>query len=150
MDGHIRDLTLSACGGLVDHDFGIGQSHTLALGTCAQQKRTHGGGHAHTDGGNIALDILHGVIDGHASRDAAAGAVNVKLNILVRILCLQIQQLRHNQGSRGIIDLFGQENNAVIQQTGENIIAALAAAGLLNNIGNQTHGDVSFQGFETF
>ena len=31
-----------------------------------------------------------------------------------------------------------------IQQAGKNIIAAFAAAGLLNNIGNQTHGKISF------
>ena len=60
------------------------------------------------------------------------------------------EKLRHNQAGRGIVDLFGQENNAIIQQTGENIKAPLAAAGLLNNIRDKTHGHVSFHGSETF
>ena len=48
----------------------------------------------------------------------------------------QVQKLCHHQGSGGIIDLFGQENNTVVQKTGKNIVAAFSAAGLLNNIGN--------------
>ena len=40
----------------------------------------------------------------------------------------------HDQRSSGVIDFLRQEDNTVIQQTGKNIIAALTAAGLLNNI----------------
>ena len=42
--------------------------------------------------------------------------------------------------------IIGQENDTVIQQTGENVKTPLAAAGLLNNIGNKTHGDVLLSG----
>ena len=129
----------------MNHDLGIGQCHTLALSTRAEQERSHACCHAHTDCGHITLDVLHGIIDRHARGDAAAGAVDIKLNILVRILGLQVQKLRHHQAGSGIIDFFRQENNAVIQQARKNIIAAFSPTGLLNNIGNQTHGNVSFQ-----
>ena len=150
VDCHIRDLALGACRRLVDHNLGVGQSHTLALGACCQQECTHGCSHADADGSHIALNVLHGIINCHTCGHAATGAVDIKLDILVRILCFQIQQLRNDQAGGGIVDFLGQENNAIVQQTGENIIAALTAAGLLNNIGYLTHGHVSFQGFETF
>ena len=119
----------------MDHDLCIGQSHSLSLGACAQQESTHGCRHAHGNGGHIALDILHGVINGHARRDAAAGAVDIKLNVLVGILGFQIQKLGNYQTGSGVVDFLRQENDAVVQQAGENVIAALSAAGLLNNIG---------------
>ena len=120
----------------MNHDLGIGQRHTLALGARAQQEGTHGGRHADADGRYITLDVLHGVVNRHTGCDAAAGAVDIELDVLVRVLSLQIQQLGHHQRGGGVVDLLGQEDDAVIQQTGKNIVAALAAAGLLNNIGN--------------
>jgi len=90
----------------VDHHLGIGQGDTLALGAAGQQERTHAGSHADADGGYITLDVLHGVIDRHTGRYAAAGAVDIHLDILVRILRLQIQQLGHDQTGGGIIHFF--------------------------------------------
>ena len=49
--------------GLVDHDLGVGQGKALALGAAGQQERTHRGGHAHADGGDVTLDILDGIVD---------------------------------------------------------------------------------------
>ena len=134
MDGHVGDLTLGTGGRLVDHDLGVGQRNALALGACGQQESTHAGAQAHADGGHIALDILHGIIDSHAGSDAAAGAVDVHLDVLVGILSLQVQQLGNHQRGGGIIDLFAQEDDAVIQQSGENIVGTLTPIGLLHNI----------------
>ena len=120
----------------MDHNLGVGKCHTLALCARAEQESTHACSHAHTNRSHITLDVLHGVIDRHTGSYTAAGAVDIKLNILVRVLGFQVQKLCYNQTGSGIIDLFGQENNAVVQQTGKNIIASLATTGLLNNIGN--------------
>ena len=122
--------------GLMDHYLGVRQDDTLARCTSSKQNRTHRRCKPHADGRNIALDVLHGVIDCHTGRYAAAGTVDIHLDILVRILCFQIQQLGHDQAGGGIIHFFAQEDNAVIQQTGKDIIGPLAAVGLLNNIGN--------------
>ena len=51
-------------------------------------------------------------------------------------LRLQIQQLCHHQTGCGIIDLFAQEDDAVIEQPGENVVGTLAPVGLLHNIRN--------------
>ena len=141
---HVRDLPLGTGGGLMNHDLRIGQRHTLALCTRAEQECSHACCHTHTDCSHITLDVLHSVINRHPCGDTAAGAVDIKLNILVRILGLQVQKLRNNQAGGGIIDFFRQENNAVIQQAGKNVLAAFSPAGLLNTIGNYTHGNVSF------
>jgi len=38
-----------------------------------------------------------------------------------------------------IVDLVKEHDDAVVEQAGENVIRALAAVGLLHNIGNKTH-----------
>src|SRR5699024_10419410 len=106
VDGHIRDLALRACGRLVNHNFGVGQSHALALGACSKQEGAHGGCHANADGSHVTLNVLHGVVDGHAVGDAAAGAVDIELNILVRVLGFQIEKLGNDQGRGGGVDFL--------------------------------------------
>ena len=67
---------------------------------------------------------------------AAAGAVDVHLDVLIGILRLQIQQLRHDQAGGGIVHFFTQEYDTVVEQTGKNVVGPLAAVGLLHNIGD--------------
>ena len=55
------------------------------LAAC-EQEGTHAGCKAYTDGRHIAFDELHCVIDRHTGRDRPAGAVDIKLDILVGIL----------------------------------------------------------------
>ena len=94
VDLDIRDLTLRAAGRLMDHDLRVRQGEALALRAGRQQERAHGRGHADADRGNIALDILHGVINRKSGRYHAARAVDVKRNILVRIFAFKKEQLR--------------------------------------------------------
>ena len=122
LDLHIGRLPLRAAGGLVDHDLRVGKGKALALRAGGQQKRAHRRGHAHADGGHVALDELHGVIDRHAVGHAAAGGVDVELNVLIGVLCLKIEQLRNDQTGSGAVDLFGQDDDTVVEQAGEDIL----------------------------
>ena len=122
----------------MDHDLTVGQGDALTLGTGGEQECAHAGGHADADGGDVALDEVHGVVDRHTGRNRATGAVDIERNILVGILGLQEQELRDHQGSGGVIDLVRQENDAVVEKTGEDVIGTLAPVGLLNNRGNQS------------
>ena len=81
----------------MDHDLAVGQGKALALRTCRQQEGAHGCRHADADGGHVAFDELHGVIDSHAGRDGAAGAVDIERDILVGILRLQEEHLCDHQ-----------------------------------------------------
>ena len=83
------------------------------------EERAHGGGHAHADGGHVALDILHGVIDGHAVGDRTAGAVDVELDVLIGVLGLQVEQLGHHQRGCSGVDLLPQEHDTVVEQAGK-------------------------------
>ena len=136
LDLHVGRLPLRAAGGLVDHDLRVGKGKALALRAGGQQKCAHRRGHAHADGGHVALDELHGVIDRHAVGHAAAGGVDVELNVLIGVLCLKIEQLRNDQTGSGAVDLFGQDDDTVVEQAGENVLRPLAAACLLDNIRN--------------
>ena len=118
----------------MDHDLRIRQGQTLALGAGREQERAHRCSQTDTNGGNIRLNVLHGVIDGEACGHAAAGAVDIKLDVLIGILCFEIQQLRHDQAGGCIIDLLGQHDDAVIEQAGKNVVRALPAGGLLDNV----------------
>ena len=120
----------------MDHDLGVGQGQPLALGPGGQQERPHGGGQSDADGGHVALDILHGVIDGHAGCHRSAGAVDVELDLLVRVLGLQIQQLGHHQRGGGVVDLLGEHDDPVIEQSGEDVVGTLPPVGLLDYIRN--------------
>ena len=124
---------------LMNQNFRVGQCKTLSLGAACQQEGTHGSCHAHADGGNIALDILHGIVDGHAGADRAAGAVDIQADVLIRVLPFQIQQLCHNKAGGGIVDILAQNDDAIVQKTGENIIGTLAMGRLFHNVRNKTH-----------
>ncbi len=64
------------------------------------------------------LDVLHGVINRHASGHRATGAVDVQGNFLLRIFHFREQQLRHHQIGQVIINLATQENDSILEQAG--------------------------------
>jgi hypothetical protein len=61
------------------------------------------------------------------------------MDILIRILCFQEQQLCYNDAGRSLIDFLSQKNDSVLQQSGINIIRPLTFAGLFNDVRYQTH-----------
>ena len=66
----------------------------------------------------------------------SAGAVDIQLDVLIRVLGLQIEELGHDQAGRGGVDLLAQEDDPVVQQPGENVIGPLAPVGLFDYVGN--------------
>ena len=118
----------------MNHHLRVRQGKPFALRAACQKERAHAGSHADTDGGNIRLDILHGIINRKTCGYNAAGAVDIQVDIFLRVLRRKEQQLRHNKACRCIVDLLAKENNPVFQQAGINIIAALSPAGLFHDI----------------
>ena len=78
---------------LVDHDPRVGQRLTLPLRPRPQQERAHRRCHAEANRLDVAWDELHGVVDGEAGGDGAAGGVYVQGDVLVGIVLGQVQQL---------------------------------------------------------
>ena len=78
-------------------------------------------------------------MDGHTGTDGTAGAVDIQADVLIRVLPFQVQQLRNHQAGRSVVDILAQHNDAIIQQTGENIVGTLSMRRLLDNVGNKAH-----------
>ena len=121
----------------MDEHHGVRQAQALALGAVGQQHGGHRGALAQADGGHIALDEVHRVKDGKTRGHRAARRVDVQGDVLVRIGALEVQQLRHHRVGHVVVDLLAQEDNAIVEQAGVDVVAALAARGLLDNVGNQ-------------
>src|SRR5690606_8684217 len=97
---NIGSLTLGTTRRLVDHDAGVGQRVTLALGSRGKQKRAHAGRNAGAQRGNVRLDELHGVINGHARVYRSARRIDVQRDVFVGILGFEKEQLGDHQVGR--------------------------------------------------
>ena len=113
LDTYVRGLALEAAQGLVNQYPGVGQGKPFPFGARGQQQRRHGRPLAHAQGGHRALDVLHGVVYRHPRGHQTAGGVDVKVDFLVGILCLQKQQLGDHQVGDIIIDGRPQKDDPV-------------------------------------
>ena len=136
-DLDLRGLALCTARRLVNHDLSIRKDHTLALRTAGQEEGTHRCSHADTDGGYIALDVTHGIVDRHTVRDHATRAVDVQADVLIRILGLEVQKLCDDEGSGIMIHFISEEDDTLIQKTGEDVIGTLSSGCRLNDIRNR-------------
>ena len=75
----------------MDHDPGVGQGVPLARGARRQQDGPHRRGLADAIRRHIAGDELHRIVDRQARRHAAAGRVDVQMDVGLGIFGLQKQ-----------------------------------------------------------
>ena len=120
----------------MDHDVGVGQAVAFALGTGGEQDGAHGGGDADAVGVHVAGEKLHGVIDGEASGDGAAGGIDIDVDVLFWVLHLQEQELGDDGVGDEVIDGGANEDDAVLQQARVNVKGAFAAAILFDDDGD--------------
>ena len=144
MDFDFRSLSLYAAQGLVNHNVGMGQCIALASGTGGQKHRCHAGAGADADGRYIGADILHGIVNGQPCGYHAAGAVDVKMDILGRIFCFQEEELGNDDIGHVVFNLAVQEYDAVLQKAGVNVIGPFSLCCLLNYDGYICHSGHTF------
>ena len=121
LDGDVGGLAAQPGEGLVHHDAGVRQRVALAGCTGGEQELPHGGGKAHAHRGNVARDELHGVVDGHAGGDRAAGAVDVQPDVGVRVLPLEVEQLGAQLVGDVVVHVGAQHDHPVLQQPREDV-----------------------------
>jgi hypothetical protein len=63
----------------------------------------------------------------------AARAVDVELNVLVRILRLEEQHLGDREVRNPVVDRRPDEDDAVLQEPRENVVCAFTAVGLFDH-----------------
>src|SRR5437899_2470435 len=100
----------------MDHDLGVRQGEAVALGSAGQQDGAAAGGHADAVGGHRAFQELYRVVNGKGGRDRAAGAADIKMDLLGGVLVLQVQQLHDDIHGAHVVDDSRQENDAVFQE----------------------------------
>ena len=135
LDLDVTCLTLCAAEGLVDHNFAVGESESLALGTCGEKESAHGSCHSDADGGYVTLDEVHSVVDSEAGRYRATGAIDVKADVRIGIFRFQIQKLRNNEGCCYVVNLVSEEDDSLVEKAGVNIVRPLTAVCCCTTIG---------------
>ena len=73
-------------------------------------------GLADADRLHVWLDILHGVIDRHSGTDLTTRTVYIEINILIRLIRFQKQQLGDNQVGHMIFNGASYKNDSVFEQ----------------------------------
>jgi LemA protein len=107
-----------------------------------EQEAAHRGGLADAHGADPRPDVVHRVMDRHARRDDTARRVDVHEDVLLRILRLQVEELRRDQRGHVILDLAGDEHDPLAQQPRIDVEAALAAIRLLDHDRNESGGNI--------
>jgi hypothetical protein len=60
--------------------------------------------------------VLHGVVDGHAGGDDAAGGIQVEIDVFVGIIGFEEQQLGDDNVGDIVVDRRAEKNDAVHQE----------------------------------
>src|SRR5829696_321767 len=140
MDLDVGRLAGETAGDLVDQDLRVRQRHALALGAAGEQQRTHRHRDADADGLHAGLDELHRVVDREARVDRAPRRVDVDGDVLVRVLGLEVDQLRDDQVRDVLGNRRAEEDDPLVEQTRVDVEGALAARRLLDHHGDKgTH-----------
>mmetsp|Transcript_1279 Transcript_1279/g.2542 ORF Transcript_1279/g.2542 Transcript_1279/m.2542 type:complete len:235 (+) Transcript_1279:1906-2610(+) len=126
-----------AAGRLVHKEFGVRQGVAHALLTAHGNHRAHRRGHAADQGRNLGPDILHRVVDAHPRHDGTAGGVDVHGDFLGRVLRLKVEQLRDDQARHAVMYRAVHEDDPLLQKARENVVGALAPAGLFDHHGDE-------------
>ena len=82
-------------------------------------------------------DILHRIVDREAGRHDATRRVDVEIDVFVRVIRFQEQQLGANQARYAIVDRPDQKDDPLFEQTRINVVGALPTIGLLDHHGDQ-------------
>jgi len=99
--------------GLVDHDARVGQGEALALVAAAEEEARHGGGEADVDGDDLGPDVVHRVVNRQPGDDRAAGAVDVEVDGLRRVLRVEVEHDADDLVGEFVVDLRTEEDDAL-------------------------------------
>ena len=99
------------------------------------------------DRGDVVADELHRVVDREQRRDVATGAVDVDVDVLVGVLRLEVDQLGADQAGDLVVDRRLQEDDVLLEQPAVEVVGPLAAAGLLDDVGDEVVAGSSCGGF---
>jgi hypothetical protein len=88
----------------------------LPLGAGGENHRPAAHRPADAVGGHVTGDVLHRVVDRQRIVDAAAGAVDVQVDVRGVVLVRQVEHPHDQRGGRLVVDLADEEQHPVFQQ----------------------------------
>ncbi len=121
LDGDVGSLATETSERLVHHDASVRKRVALAGMARCEEELAHRCRETHAYGGDVATDELHGVVDGHAGRDRATGAVDVQPDVGVGVLALEVEQLGTDLVGDVVVDVGAQHDHPVLQEAGEDV-----------------------------
>ena len=71
--------------------------------------------------------------DGETIINAAAGAVDIKLDVFLGVFVGQVQQLRHHEVSGVLIDVLAQEDDTLVKQAAVDVERPLTLTRLFDD-----------------
>ena len=77
--------------------------------------------------------MLHGIVNGKSCRHVTTRAVDIQRDILLRVLVLKENQLRHDVVRHFIVDGRTQEDDALLEEAGVDVVGAFTTPGGLND-----------------
>ena len=104
VDVDVGRLTLKAGERLVDHHARVRQRVALALRAGGEQEAAHRRRLAHADRRDVAVQVLHRVVDREARRDVTAGRVDVQHDVLLRLFGVEEQELGDHDVRDVVVD----------------------------------------------
>ncbi len=137
MDGDVRRLTLCAAEWLVDHDLGVLECEALLGSTTHENHGSSGGSHTKTNRRHVRLHVLHGVVHRERGGDLSTGRVHIERDVLLGIFLFQEEQLRDNGVGDIIVDRRTEEDDALFEEAGINVVHALAELCFFNDSRDQ-------------
>ena len=123
---NIGRLARGAAPRLMDHYFSIRQREAFAFGTCCENNRRSRSRDADTHGGDIGFDVIHRVEHGEPRRDGAARRVDIDLDVFLRVLRLEKEQLRDDEICGVVVNGAAEEDNAFLEEPRVYVVRALA------------------------
>ena len=97
----------------MDHDLSVRKCETFALRAAGEKERAHTCSHTDTGGAHVTFNVIHRIIDRHTGRYGTTRAVDVKVDVLIRILGLQEKKLCHNKACCHVVYFLPEENDTV-------------------------------------
>mmetsp|Transcript_10087 Transcript_10087/g.20763 ORF Transcript_10087/g.20763 Transcript_10087/m.20763 type:complete len:265 (-) Transcript_10087:122-916(-) len=112
---------------LMNHDPGIGKRPPLPRSSRPEEECPHRRRHSETDGLDVAGDELHGIVNGEAGADGAAGGVDVEGNVLFGVFVGEVEELGDEDVGDFVVDVGAEEEDAVFEKAGDHVELARAA-----------------------
>ncbi len=122
----VSRLSLRPSERLMNHDPRIGKGPPLPRGPGTEEERSHGRRHAETDRRDIAGDVLHGIVNGHAGADRSTGGVDVEGDVLGGVLVGEVEELGHEDVGDFVVDGLTEEDDPVLEEAGDDVFLGRA------------------------